>query len=316
MTSHASPKVSIILPVYNGADFLDETFQSLVNQTFTDFELIVVDDGSTDQSVNRTEKWAKRDLRIKLVHNQALHGLPYALNRALQETRGTYIARSDQDDRHRPQRLAQEVEFLDAHPQIMLVGTGYQPFTATGSQPPIFHPTDAAMIAWKMLTASAFCHPSVMFRREVYALLGGYPVTGSEDFAYFSSIVRRWPAANLPIVSIDYRQHAANYSIAKKESMAMSVISTYRANMEHYVGNLDQAGVFYDWLVRRYLPLGRLRTISQACRMIISRIQQTYHLPSFDPTLRRLRRHVIKEIIVVMLRTFLQQPPIGQELKP
>lgn len=313
MPRSVSPLVSIILPVYNGQDWLDQALQSLVGQTFADFELLVIDDGSTDQSAARIRRWAQKDSRIRLMHNDAPHGLPYALNRGLREAKGAYIARADHDDIHRPNRLALQVTYLNTHPQIMLLGGGYQPFSSAGQRPPIIHPSEAPMIAWKMLTGSAFCHPSVMFRRTIVDAIGDYPVTASEDFAFFSRVVRQWPTANLPDVLLDYREHDANYSVTRRAAMAASVRETYRENIRFYLDTTDDADMIYGFLVRRRLPLTRLAAVFRDAFRIAAKIQRTYRRPPTDPAMRKLRCHIWKELLAVAVRTLLGRPPIGAD---
>lgn len=309
------PRVSILLPVYNGEKFLDEALTSLVQQSYTDFEILVIDDGSTDQSVNIIQRWQTADRRIRLIHNSTPHGLPYALNRGLREAIGEYIARADQDDVHRPGRLAAQINFLTNHPKIMLVGTAYQPFSADGHKPPIIHPTDPPAIAWKMLTTSAFCHPSVMFRRRLYTMIEGYPITGSEDFAYFSKIVRQWPTANLRQVFIDYREHGMNYSVTRRDEMAKSVMATYQKNFEFYLGTKGSVIVFYNFLVRRHIVPKNITGVSQMCWQITQIIRKNYHLSRLNPDILQLQLHIIKELAVVVGRSLLGFKPIGPEFR-
>ncbi|MBI3572980.1 MAG: glycosyltransferase family 2 protein [Candidatus Kerfeldbacteria bacterium] len=311
-----APRVSIILPVYNGQEFLDEALASLVNQTLKDFELLIINDGSTDNSVAVIERWVAKDHRLRLIQNGEPHGLPQALNAGLRQARGEYIARADQDDRHRPDRLAQEVAFLDQHQKIMLVGTAYQPFNQDGQRPLLRHPAASPIIAWKMLSASAFCHPTVVFRRQVYEKLGGYPVTGAEDFAYFSKVVCHWPAANLSHVLIDYREHATNYSLTRKEAITISIMETFQENIRHYFGTADQAPVLYDFLVRRYLPLRHWRKVKIMCLEIIRNIGRTYALSSLAPSMVGLYFLAVKELLVVSLRTLFRLPALGPALYP
>lgn len=309
------PYVSILLPVYNGREFLDQALKSLVNQTWTDFELLAIDDGSTDDSLPLLERWAAQDKRIRVIRNSEPHGLPHALNRGLREAQGQYIARADQDDIHRPERLAKEIAWLEAHSKIMIIGTAYQPFSSHDKRSPLKHPSASPMIAWKMLSASAFCHPSVMFRRSVYQELDGYPVTGAEDFAYFSKIVRRWPATNLSEVFIDYREHATNYSITKKEAITKSIVETFQENMQHYLGSNERASIFYDFLVRRHLPLRHLLRVKITSLRIARKISTTYSIFPLAPSMLALYCHIGKELMIVSIRTWLRLPALGQPLR-
>ena len=112
------PKVSVVMSVYNAEPYLEAAIDSILNQTFRDFEFVIVDDGSTDGSTEILEKYAKGDSRIRLVHNAFNKGLIRSLNRGVKLAKGEYIARQDGDDVSLPQRLASQVQFLDEHPEI------------------------------------------------------------------------------------------------------------------------------------------------------------------------------------------------------
>ncbi|MFD1958687.1 glycosyltransferase family 2 protein [Novosphingobium panipatense] len=117
------PRVSVLLPCYNGAAYLEEAVRSILLQTFADFELIVVDDGSTDATADILARMGRRDPRLRVVR-QPNGGIVAALNTAIAHARGEYIARMDADDVSFPERFAFQVAWLDAHPATVLVG-GY-----------------------------------------------------------------------------------------------------------------------------------------------------------------------------------------------
>ncbi len=116
-----NPKVSVIMSVYNGDKYLREAIESILNQTFTDFEFIIVNDGSTDNSLEIIESYD--DERIKTINNKKNIGLTKSLNKALKFAKGKYIARQDADDVSLPNRFEKQVEYLDSHPEVALVGT-------------------------------------------------------------------------------------------------------------------------------------------------------------------------------------------------
>ena len=118
-----SPKVSVIMSVYNGEKYLKEAINSILNQTFKDYEFIIVNDASTDKSIKILEEYAKKDNRIGLIHNEKNIGLTRSLNKAIKSANGAYIARQDADDISLPPRLEEEVNFLDKHPTVGLVGS-------------------------------------------------------------------------------------------------------------------------------------------------------------------------------------------------
>src|SRR6266851_2185358 len=111
------PKVSVLMSVYNGATHLREAVESIKAQTWEDFEFIVIDDGSTDESGSILAEYLRLDARVK-IHTQNNHGLAAALNTGLDLARGKYVARMDADDISVPERLATQVSFMEAHPEV------------------------------------------------------------------------------------------------------------------------------------------------------------------------------------------------------
>ncbi len=119
-------KISVVMSVYNGQSYLREAVESILNQTFTDFELILIDDGSTDATGEILDEYATRDARIILSRNQNNIGLTRSLNQGISMSRGKYIARMDADDVSRADRLSRQFEFLEKRPEVGVLGSGYQ----------------------------------------------------------------------------------------------------------------------------------------------------------------------------------------------
>ena len=167
------PKISVIMGIFNGADTLDEAIDSICKQTFDDWELIICDDGSTDSSIKKLTEWCNRDKRIKLIKNMINKGLAATLNHCLEYSLGDYIARMDDDDISYPERFAEQVKFLDNHPEYAFVSSVVDCF-------------DGKLIVrnrfWRkeepqkkdFLSGTQFVHPATMFRRESLLKIGGY----------------------------------------------------------------------------------------------------------------------------------------------
>lgn len=117
------PKISVIMSTYNRADLLPGAIESILNQTFKDFEFIIINDGSEDETSRILKDYAKKDNRIIVLNNEHNKGLIYSLNRGLDKARGTYIARMDDDDRSLPERFGFQINYMDEHPHITVVGT-------------------------------------------------------------------------------------------------------------------------------------------------------------------------------------------------
>jgi glycosyltransferase involved in cell wall biosynthesis len=167
-----NPKISVLMSVYNNETTVDASIASIAAQTHSDWELILVNDSSTDRSLEVLSNWAKRDNRIRLFSNGRNMGLTASLNRALEKARGEYIARMDGDDVSLPQRFELQAAFLDAHPEHAIVGSSAVLFDREGEW--------GTRAAHEMprkkdfLWGSQFIHPSVMMRRSALLAVHGY----------------------------------------------------------------------------------------------------------------------------------------------
>ena len=153
--------VSVLMPAYNAAEHIREAIDSILEQTFTDFEFLIINDGSTDNAVDIISEYD--DPRIKLVHNDGNKGLIYSLNYGLEIAQGKYIARMDADDIAMDTRLEKQVRFLEDNPDTSILGTA---FIFMGTPHEIHHPNYNEEIRIKLLDDGAFAHPTVMMRKD------------------------------------------------------------------------------------------------------------------------------------------------------
>jgi hypothetical protein len=200
--------VSVLLPVYNCPAYVGQAVESILGQTFTDFELLVIDDGSTDETADVVR--AYRDPRLT-VESQANVGLAATLNRGIRLARARYIARQDQDDWSHPQRLARQVAFMDANAGCGLLGTWAEIWRDDSrTNRAHAHPSDNADLQYALLLNNPFVHSSVMIRREALEDVGGYATDPSrqppEDYELWSRIARQWSVANIPEYLHVYRE--------------------------------------------------------------------------------------------------------------
>jgi len=213
------PMVSVVMPVRNGAPFVREALGSVRAQTFDDFELIVVDDASTDDS--RAILAACDDPRLVVIENERHLGLTASLNRGLARARATLIARHDADDRSHPERFARQVAAMRARPDLALLGSRGRLIDERGRVVGTFErPIDPYGIRWYQMFDNAFAHGAVMFRRSVVVdELGGYDESfaWAQDWELWGRVLRRHEAANLPDRLIDYRTHAASVTVRSRE---------------------------------------------------------------------------------------------------
>lgn len=168
-----SPLISVIMPLYNAERFVGESIGNILGQTVGDFELIVIDDASTDSSYDIASRYAAQDARIVLMRNDANHGAAYTRNRGLETARGSFITFMDADDRCLPERFARQTAFFGQHPQIDLCGSYYTMFGPDDAreqkiQDPITHEG----IRIQMLFGCPFAMSGVMMRRGAFLRSG------------------------------------------------------------------------------------------------------------------------------------------------
>ena len=213
----SQPKVSVLMSVYNGERYLREAVESILNQTFTDFEFIIVDDGSTDRTSEILKSYA--DPRLITI-NQANKGVTQSLNKAIELARGEYIARMDADDISLPKRLQMQVEFLEKHPATVgLVGTSVIHFDEDGKT--IMEKTlltESSRIKEALLSENQFCHGSVMLRRECIEKAGRYreEFKHAQDYDLWLRIAEHYEVANLATPLYKWRFTANGISISRK----------------------------------------------------------------------------------------------------
>ena len=198
-----TPKVTVLMPVYNAERCLREAINSILSQTFDDFEFLVIDDGSTDGSAAIIQSCT--DPRRRFVQNPRNLGLTATLNLGLGMAQGKYIARMDADDVSLPERLAKQVAFLDMHPDVGIVGVWAEAFGDAQFRIP--HPPDAETIRAKLLFDSALVHPAVLMRRAFLDThhLRYQPLGHFEDYELWQRAARLFPLANIPEILFRYR---------------------------------------------------------------------------------------------------------------
>ena len=211
MNSSANPLISVVMPVYNALPFLDDSISSILNQTFRDFEFVIFDDASTDNSTARLREWAARDPRIRLHESSQQLGLSGSSNAVVAHARAAIVARMDADDIAHPDRLRRQWGVIQSNPDIAVVGTLCNGIDARGRE---VRPRDR----WRLVRRSGyipFPHGSAMFRREVFDRVGGYDeaAAGGEDQDLFSRMAAQGRVVTLPDILYSYRYHANNATL-------------------------------------------------------------------------------------------------------
>lgn len=239
------PRVSVILPVYNGSRFLAGTLESVLAQSFRDFELIVVDDGSTDGSPAILDSYAVADPRIRVIR-QANAGRSAAGNRAVQASQGEYIAPMDQDDLCFRNRLALQVEFLDRHRHIGMVGGQALLIDAAGRCLDLIEvPVGEDKCRETFARSNCFIHPASMFRRTVFDAAGGYreTYTLAHDHDLWLRMSQHATLSNLPNLLLSWRLHGGNLSAIRARRQLMESLSARISHRRRLRGSGD---LFFD----------------------------------------------------------------------
>lgn len=211
MDKHVSPKVSVMMPVYNAALYLREAIDSILSQTFTDFEFLIINDGSTDASGEIINGYA--DSRILYIENKENLGLVETLNRGIALARGEYIARMDADDISLPERFARQVAFMDAHREVGACGTAFQFFG--DSDHIAIHPEDYTHCFTLLSLNSSLGHPTSMIRKAIlnrHAIRYEPEFAYAADYAFWIRISQVSCISSLTETLLLYRWHTTNMS--------------------------------------------------------------------------------------------------------
>lgn len=188
----STPRISVLMPVYNAADYVAEAIESILAQTWNDFEFIIIDNGSTD-GLSGAIIGSYVDSRIRVISNEVNVPPPCALNQGLALAQGAYVARMDADDVALPRRFEEQVRFIESHPQCAVVGTQAMHIDESGKD--IYaprYPTEQDEIFWRLLSTSPLGHSSVLMLRAPVQRLGGYDegLRNATDYALWSTMWR------------------------------------------------------------------------------------------------------------------------------
>lgn len=238
--------ISVVMAVYNGAEYLEVAIDSILKQTYSNFEFIIINDGSTDDTAQILRRYEQLDERIA-VYTQVNQGLPKSLNRGLQLAQGQYIARMDADDISLPERFAKQVEFMETHSDIGICGTWIKTISEVGSTCINQYPSSHDAIQYWLLFGTGLSHPTVMLRRkllEQYGLQYNPAFTYCQDFELWVRSSDYTRLANIPEVLLLYRVHpqqmGQSYSIKIRLSEAQKVWSTLFTRLKLQVTDSDR----------------------------------------------------------------------------
>ena len=223
--SNRNASVTVLMTVYNPGIYLDSTIESIQRQTHTDFEFLIVDDGSTDGSSEALEKFAVQDSRIRVVH--ANHrGIAATRNHGLGLAAGEIVVCMDHDDLAMPERIARQLAFLAEHPAVVAVGSAMRMVDQKGRAigQSCYPSGDEEIRNWLLRGNCPLAHPTVALRRKLVLAMGGYRTLydASDDFDLWLRLSERHELANMPDVLLDYRWHGANTTARRRREQALA----------------------------------------------------------------------------------------------
>ena len=241
-----TPKVTVLMTVYNGEKFLNEAIEGILNQTFRDFEFLIINDGSTDGSREIIQSY--KDPRINLVDNESNIGLTASLNRGLSLAGGEYIARQDADDISLPERLEKQISILERNREIALLGSWYLEIDESGNPLREYKlPCEPLQISWDSIFYCSFS--TVVFRRElVLNNVGFYDESFryAQDWELYSKIARTHTAVNIGECLVKYRLHSRSMTDTYGSVVQSEIDKVRTINIGYYIG-LDPSRKIEDY---------------------------------------------------------------------
>jgi glycosyltransferase involved in cell wall biosynthesis len=317
MITGYSPKISVILPVYNGEKYLAEAINSILSQTYRDFELIIVNDCSSDGTSEILSTYI--DERIRIINNSSNLKLSRSLNKGIETAQGQFIARMDADDVSLPERFEKQVAFLEGHPEIGVVGCWVRRIDEKGNiTGKIFRETRPEAIKWELFFGTPVPHPTVMIRAAVIKRAGGFSndISAAVDYECWTRLVKTTKFANLAEFLLLYRMHTENMSSKYHFDQIRTVRRLQELSMAEYIGvekaqelveliHLDtrtssqavQAARLIYFLYQQYKNIDKLSLESQIIvrRLVgyrIHRLVNPFHY-SFNPLLWSFRAYFL-----------------------
>jgi glycosyltransferase involved in cell wall biosynthesis len=255
-----SPKVTVLMPVYNASLFLEEAIESILNQSFREFEFLIIDDGSTDDSIALIEKFT--DERIRLIRNEKNLGISLTLNRGIELATCELIARMDSDDISKPDRLEKQYNYMAAHPECGLLSSWARVITPDKElvilekHPHYFYYYNLNFECW-------IYHPTVMYRRQAVVKAGMYSKPYSEDYDLFWKMARETVIYTLEESLVDYRLSPNSLNtVTRKDEYALANRENVLRNIRYYMGeDFDLPEPYLECLRHNFSPILALNSI-------------------------------------------------------
>lgn len=235
-----TPRVTVLVPVFNREELVGQAIQSVVDQDFGDFELLIVDDGSTDRTPEVLREWAERDARIVVITAPKNLGIAEAPNLGLRHARTEYVARFDSDDLMMPGRLAAQAAVLDSHPEVVLVSSFYETMDRDGHHLGTWDVEEPhEVVTWLLHFYNIVGGGGhVMFRRSPVLALGGYDAAypSSEDYDLWVRLLRTGRILTLPLIGMKQRDHKGRATVEYAGIKRANWTAIMRKSLAPYLG--------------------------------------------------------------------------------
>lgn len=282
----SSPMVSVIMPVYNSVEYVGEAIESILNQTLRDFELIIVDDGSTDGSPDILEHYRRKDDRIHILR-QENSGISASRNRGIECATGKYIALMDSDDVSLPERLARQVALMESRADVGLCGVRCSFFGDKGEYVGVCPPTDSKRLKCKMLFLISVSNTSLMIRRDLMVKHGlcyntDFPVT--EDYELLTRLLPYCEVANIPGVLMRIRMRESSITRQWSDNEHYRFMSQAHRNVLSYLGiePSEEELQLHVSLCTHVFPPGSLQDVNALERWLLKLIAANGPAKMFD----------------------------------
>lgn len=246
---NGNPKLSVVMPVFNCERFVGQAIESILNQHFTDFEFIIIDDGSTDRT--REIIGSYHDERIKLIKNGRNLGTTKTLNIGVLQANGDFIARMDADDISLPERFQLQYDFLTHHQDIAVAGSWYEEIDESGKHVRFFRlPTDASEIKCYLVSPGDlgyYCvsHPTVIMRRKVLMQIGSYDEgSRAQDYELWTRVLRKYRIANIGRFLVKHRVSRYQETVVDRAAIGCDTELIIARNIRHYMPSIAQEELF------------------------------------------------------------------------
>jgi glycosyltransferase involved in cell wall biosynthesis len=304
-----TPTVSVLMPVYNGASFLEVSVNSILSQTVGDFELIIVDDGSIDQTPIILSSLAAKDFRIRLLHNSSRQGISATLNQAARLACGPLIARMDADDWAHESRFASQIEAFQRSAGLVVCGSNA---THVDEQMrPIFH-TGLPLSDWDIRCATLFenpfAHSAVMMQADAFRRIGGYNerYSTTQDYELWTRLMTLGEVRNLEDSLIKLRRHRASVSAQRHNEQSARTAEVQRDYARKWLGIPDWHESRY-FNIRQHLyrgPRGSVNSLLSGSSAVRDSVKLSVMVKKHYPNKNSfwLRRYILGRCIFLILR--------------